>query len=78
MKATIHPKYKPLKINIGKDSFETYSTYNGNEYFMDVDFRKHPAWTRGNSKELTQSNKNMTEFNKKYGNLSFGVSTPKA
>ncbi len=73
MKDKIHPQYKPLKINIGKESFETSSTYPKAEYFMDIDYRKHPAWTRSGSTELSQSNKNVSDFNKKFAGISFGV-----
>jgi large subunit ribosomal protein L31 len=73
MKKTGHPKYKALKVNIGSESFPTSSTYHGAEYFMDVDYRKHPAWTRGASTELSQSNQNISAFNKRFGGLSFGV-----
>jgi len=73
MKEKIHPQYKPLQINIGKESFPTYSTYHGSEYFMDIDYRKHPAWTRSGSTELNQSNKNINDFNKKFAGISFGA-----
>ena len=73
MKKTGHPKYKPLKINIGTDySFNTHSTYPKDEYFMDVDYRKHPAWTGSSSTELSQSNRSVSSFNRKFAGLSFG------
>ena len=73
MKKEGHPNYKPLKINVGSDSFSTFSTYPREEYFMDVDYRKHPAWTGAGSTELSKSNQNLNAFNKKFAGLSFGV-----
>ena len=40
---------------------------------MDVDFRKHPAWNKGAANVVNQSNKNVSDFNKKFGGLSFGL-----
>ena len=71
MKPNIHPDYKPLKVVIGKDTFETFSTLTSGEILMDVDYRKHPAWTKDNSNIVNQSNKNVSNFNKKFGGLSF-------
>lgn len=69
MKKDIHPKYKDLKIKIGKDSFDTMSTYHGSEILMDVDFRTHPAWTGGGVNTANSSNKNISTFNDKYAGL---------
>jgi large subunit ribosomal protein L31 len=74
MKKKGHPNYKVLKLNIGGDSFSTFSTYHGSEYFMDVDYRKHPAWTRSSSTELSKTNQNVNSFNKRFSGLSFGLS----
>jgi large subunit ribosomal protein L31 len=40
---------------------------------MDVDFRKHPAWNKGAMNMVNQSNKSVSDFNKKFGGLSFGA-----
>jgi large subunit ribosomal protein L31 len=40
---------------------------------MDVDYRKHPAWTKDALNVVNQSNKNISHFNKKFAGLSFGV-----
>lgn len=72
MKKDIHPKYKQLKISIGKDEFTTFSTLKSDELLMDVDFRKHPAWNKGAANVVNQSNKNVSDFNKKFAGLSFG------
>jgi large subunit ribosomal protein L31 len=73
MKKDIHPAYKKLKIIIGKDSFNTHSTLSSGEILMDVDFRKHPAWNKSAVNVVNQSNKNVSDFNKKFAGLSFGV-----
>jgi ribosomal protein L28/ribosomal protein L31 len=70
----IHPEYKKLRIMIGEDIFETYSTLDSGEILMDVDYRKHPAWTKDNTKTANQSNKNINAFNKKFSGLNFGTS----
>ncbi|MDG1436204.1 MAG: 50S ribosomal protein L31 [Rickettsiaceae bacterium] len=73
MKKDIHPAYQPLKINIGKDVFNTASTLKSGEILMDVDFRKHPAWNKGAANVVNQSNKSVSDFNKKFAGLSFGA-----
>jgi large subunit ribosomal protein L31 len=73
MKKDIHPEYKKLKITIGKDEFISASTLKSGEILMDVDFRKHPAWNKGAVNMVNQSNKNVSDFNKKFGGLSFGA-----
>jgi len=73
MKKDIHPEYKKLKITIGKDEFTTASTLKSGEILMDIDFRKHPAWNKGAMNMVNQSNKNVSDFNKKFGGLSFGM-----
>ena len=72
MKKDIHPKYKSLKVIIGEDSFAMKSTYGGEEYRVDIDYRKHPAWVGGGVSSASNTNKNISNFNKKFGNLSFG------
>ncbi len=71
MKQDIHPKYKPLEIKIGKDKFNTMSTYPGAEILMDVDFRKHPAWTKLGVTSANESNQNISTFNKKFAGIAF-------
>ena len=73
MKPGIHPEYKKLKIIISKDIFETNSTHHTGEVLMDVDFRKHPAWTKEGVNIVNQSNNNISDFNKKFAGLTFGV-----
>lgn len=73
MKPKIHPEYHKLKITISKDVFETNSTLRSGEILMDVDYRKHPAWTKDGSNFVNQSNKNVSDFNKKFAGLSFGL-----
>ncbi len=77
MKKDIHPKYTPLKVKIGGEVFHTRSTYEGDEYYMDVDFRKHRAWTGEGNVSANEANKKVSEFNKKFSGLSFGMSKNK-
>lgn len=72
MKADIHPKYKKFKIVISNDTFETNSGGPVSEILMDVDYRKHPAWTKESGNVVNQSNKNVSDFNKKFAGLTFG------
>lgn len=69
MKKDIHPKYKPLKVKIGKDVFETMSTCKEDEILMDVDFRTHPAWTKKGVTSANKTNQNISSFNKKFDGL---------
>lgn len=71
MKEGIHPKYKKLKIVISNDTFETNSGGSLDEILMDVDYRKHPAWTKESGNIINQSNKNISDFNKKFAGLNF-------
>jgi len=73
MKTDIHPPYKPLTIIVGEDPFYTNSTLSSGQILMDVDFRKHPAWNKGSANVINESNKNVSDFNKKFAGLSFGV-----
>jgi len=71
MKSGIHPEYKKLLIKVGSDVFETMSTHPGGEILMDVDFRKHPAWNKDSGNVVNQSNKSVSDFNKRFSGLSF-------
>ena len=73
MKKDVHPKYQALKIKIGKDEFVTASTLTSGELLMDVDFRKHPAWYKSALNVVNQSNKNVSDFNKRFAGLSFAA-----
>ncbi len=72
MKKSIHPGYKDFTIIIGKDFFKTRSASKAQEILMDVDYRKHPAWTKESGNMVNQSNKSISDFNKKFAGLSFG------
>ncbi|GAB4164100.1 MAG: 50S ribosomal protein L31 [Rickettsiaceae bacterium] len=72
MRKGIHPEYNQLKIKIRNDEFVTMSTLKSGEILMDVDFREHPAWNKGAVNQVNQSNKSVSNFNKKFGGLSFG------
>jgi large subunit ribosomal protein L31 len=70
MRKNIHPKYHEVEVLISEDVFHTNSTFHGDKILMDVDYRKHPAWCKGSRAVVDSSNKNISDFNKKYG--SFG------
>jgi large subunit ribosomal protein L31 len=71
MKPNVHPGYNKLKIKISDDVFETYSTLASGEILMDVDYRKHPAWTKEGVNLVNQSNQNVSNFNKRFAGLGF-------
>jgi large subunit ribosomal protein L31 len=71
MKKDTHPSYTNVKIRIGKDIFETKSTYKGAEFLMDVDFREHPAWTGKGLTDSQATSKSVNAFKKKFAGLSF-------
>ena len=74
MKAEIHPPYKPITIKFpGGDLFNTYSSSHNNELYVDVDFRKHPAWTRSGFIEANTSSAKVAAFNKKFSGISFAA-----
>ena len=78
MKADIHPKYKKITVQFPKgDSFETYSACSEEKLFVDVDFRKHPAWTKKGVAEANASNAKVSSFNKKFGSFDFSSSVAK-
>ena len=80
MKADIHPKYRLITVQFPKgDSFETGSTYSEAKLFLDVDYRKHPAWTKKGVIAANASNAKVSQFNKKFGSFDFsssGVKNP--
>ena len=73
MKENIHPPYKKFKIIVGQDEFWTYSSSNASEMLMDVDYRKHPAWTKETGNFINESNESITKFSGKYAGLTFGT-----
>ena len=77
MKKNIHPKYEKFVITMNDGTkFETKSTSPSGELLLDVDFRKHSAWTGGVS-EINQNSGSISSFNDKYAGLSF-LKKPKA
>ncbi|MFY9589409.1 50S ribosomal protein L31 [Rickettsia endosymbiont of Halotydeus destructor] len=73
MKSGIHPEYKDFLIKISSDTFKTMSAHPTGEILMDVDYRKHPAWNKDMGNVVNQSNKSISDFNKKFSGLSFGA-----
>lgn len=66
-KPNIHPKMNNLTLKIGKDEFATMSAYHKTELLVDIDFRKHPAWTGKGSSTVSESNKSVNKFNQRFG-----------
>lgn len=78
MKKDIHPKYNKVTIQFPKgDIFETYSALSEDKLFVDVDFRKHPAWTKKGVASANASNAKVSKFNEKFGSFDFSSSTSK-
>lgn len=79
MKPNIHPDYHEITVKMtnGK-SFKTRSTYGkeGDVYQLDVDINTHPAWTGGTA-TLNEKAGRVADFNKKFGNISFGITGAK-
>lgn len=69
MQANIHPNYNEVKVIMPDGSeHKIMSTYGKKELHLDVDWRKHPAWTGGNV-QVSQANEKIMQFNKRYGGL---------
>ena len=66
-KPNTHPKMNNLKLKIGKDEFMTMSTYSKSDLLVDIDFRKHPAWTGKGTTSISDFNKSVTKFNERFG-----------
>ena len=74
MKPNIHPKTQKVLIELpGGDSFDNISTYKESKLCLDVDFRKHPAWTKKGFAQASESNAKVSKFNKKFGSLNFAT-----
>ena len=78
MKPNIHPSYHKVKVKLPQGgSFETYSACAQEEIMLEVDFRKHPAWTKKGISEANASSVKVSAFNKKFGSLGFSSSSTK-
>jgi large subunit ribosomal protein L31 len=76
MKSEIHPKYKAITIHFPNgDTFLTNSAYNEEKLYVDVDFRKHPAWTKKGVASANASNAKVSKFNNKFGSFDFSSKT---
>lgn len=73
MQQEIHPKYKELRVKIGTDIFHTMSASHQDEILMDIDYRKHPAWTKKGVNTANASDQNVSAFNQRFAGLTFGV-----
>lgn len=79
MKKNIHPKTHKVTVELpGGEKFETISTYKDSRLVVDVDFRKHPAWTKKGMAQASESSAKVSKFNKKFGGLSFSAATKEA
>ena len=73
MKPAIHPKYKPLKLKIGDEIFMTNSTYPGDEFLIEINWKTHRAWNKNIQTGANESNKSVSKFNNKFSGLKFGI-----
>ena len=73
MRKNIHPKYKKVQVQIGDDTFETSSTYAQDVIYMDIDYRKHPAWTGKGVTSANEANSSVKSFARKFGGINFGA-----
>jgi large subunit ribosomal protein L31 len=73
MKEGIHPKYKKFTIRIGNEAFETMSASSDSEILMDVNFMQHPAWTGKGVASASNTNQNVSAFNKRFSGINFGT-----
>ncbi len=74
MKKDIHPKYHKLTVQFPQgDSFETNSTYKEDRLVLDVDFRRHPAWTKKGIAGASETSVTVNKFNKKFASFDFSV-----
>lgn len=71
MKPNLHPKYHQVtvKISNSKDSFITCSAHPDDEIIVDVDFRRHPAWTGKGVNQANVNSAKVSKFNDKFGTL---------
>ena len=75
MKKNIHPKVHKIVVELPDgEQLETISTYKHERLVVDVDYRKHPAWTKKGIAQASASSVKVNKFNKKFGNLSFSTS----
>ncbi len=74
MKPKIHPKYQSVTVQFPQgDSFETNSTFGGGKLILDVDFRKHPAWTKKGIAGASETSTTVSKFNKKFAGFDFSM-----
>lgn len=72
MKQNIHPAYHKLLIQFPQgDVCQTYSTSSAGTLLIDVDYRKHPAWTKSGIAGANESSARVAKFNQKVGGFTF-------
>ena len=70
MKKNIHPKTHKITVELPDgEKFDMISTYKSQRLIVDVDYRRHPAWTKSGITQASQSNAKVSKFNQKFGSL---------
>lgn len=73
MKKDIHPPYKKLTIIMPDGTaIDTKSAYTKGELRVDVDFRKHQAWS-GKATQLNSMASKVAKFNDRFSGISFST-----
>jgi large subunit ribosomal protein L31 len=74
MKVDIHPKYNKMVVQFPQgDSFETRSTSTIGTLMVDVDYRKHPAWTKSGIAGASDTSAKVTRFKEKVAGFDFSI-----
>ena len=74
MKKGIHPAYHTINVVMTDGTkFQTRSTWGkeNDEMKLDIDSKSHPAWIGGGHKMIDTGGQ-VSKFNKRYGDFSFG------
>jgi large subunit ribosomal protein L31 len=70
MKTEGHPNYHEVTIVFPNgEKTQIYSSMEGTELHLDVDFRQLPAWTGQTVKRARETDENISKFNKKFKGL---------
>lgn len=73
-KAGIHPSYNDIEIILTDGTkLKTKSCCKDKVIKLDVDPLNHPAWKDDNSRFVNLRDDQVSKFNRKFGNFSFGT-----